>query len=297
MRKWYIALFALACVALVFVTVQLTRTGEGPIFRGHHLSYWLVLAQAHPENEMAGEAIRNAGTNALPFLLKWIRYEPPPWKVKVLNATPRSLTGPVSFVITSHRHFRASQSANAFRVLGTNAISAVPELTALARNTNAPLTSVYAIQALPWIGPDGLASLVSLIQDRRYPLRAWAVAAISITPTNAPGSTIIGPALIQCLNDSTDPRIPVTALMWLDKSRFEPAVSIPAIAASLINPVSSEDLRCGALYALATYGAQAATALPTITNAQAYTSTRVRTAATNAIRDITAAIATNTRPP
>jgi hypothetical protein len=296
MRKWYIALFALACVAFVFVTMRLTRTDEGPVYRGHPLSYWLVFGQAHPEDETAGEAIRNAGTNALPFLLKWIRYEQPPWKVKVLNATPRRLAAPVWRLATSHREILASQSANAFCDLGTNATSAVPELTALARNTNAPQTSVYALYALAWIGPDGLASLVPLIQDRRYPLRAFAVAAISTTPTNAPGTTIIGPALIECLADTTDPRIPVTALMWLDRSRFEPAVSIPAIAASLINPLSSEDLRCGALYALATYGAQAASVLPTITNAQADPSTRVRTAATNAIRDITAAIATNSPP-
>jgi hypothetical protein len=297
MRKWYVVLTVLGCAAIAIVTTRLAHRDEGPIFHGRPLSYWLTLEQTHLRIEDADEAVRHIGTNALPFLLKWIRYEPPPWRAKVLRATPQFLEGPVWHVTTSQHQLLAAASANAFRVLGTNAAGAVPELTALVRNTNAPQTAVTAMQPLTWIGPDGLAPLVSLIQDRRYPLRFWAVVAIAFTSTNAPDAAVVGPALVQCLTDTTNPQIPVLAAMWLDRSRYAPELSVPALAACVTNPTASEDLRTAALSALGSYQAQAASALPVITNALADPSIRVQAVATNAIRRITRRTPTNSQSP
>src|SRR4051812_47188734 len=67
---------AIGAVLLLAVLVAIVWPGEKePEYQGKKLSYWLEIT-THEEYVEAREAVRQIGTNALPLLLKWIRYSP-----------------------------------------------------------------------------------------------------------------------------------------------------------------------------------------------------------------------------
>jgi hypothetical protein len=77
-RKWVIVL---AIAALAITSIVPFPSDDGPSYRGRSLRAWLFVYQENPlstsvEKE-ADEAIRHYGTNALPYVLKWIQYEQP----------------------------------------------------------------------------------------------------------------------------------------------------------------------------------------------------------------------------
>lgn len=140
----------------------------------------------------------------------------------------------------------------------------------------------------------GLALLISVIQDFKYPLRFWAVMAVAFMPATPTSATTITPLLIQCLGDATNPRIPPVAAMGLGKNKYAPQLAIPALTRCLATAGASEELRCAAVQSLALFGTQATNALPALTNALTDSSFMVRFAATNAIEKITSEVSAST---
>ena len=72
------------CVVAGILGVALWPGEREPGYQGKKLSEWLVLRGAvlpdGPEAKIADRAILAIGTNAVPFLLGWVRYERPAWK-------------------------------------------------------------------------------------------------------------------------------------------------------------------------------------------------------------------------
>ena len=61
-----------------------------PSYQGRPLAYWLCLKNNDDDDAVRDEphfeeAIRAMGTNCLPYLLKWIAYELPAWKSKLID--------------------------------------------------------------------------------------------------------------------------------------------------------------------------------------------------------------------
>jgi len=86
------------------------------------------------ENQ-AGDAIRHIGTNAIPCLLRWIRYDPPPWKAtwyQTLAPLVRRLNP--NWELRDKDDDRAASAMAAFQTLGPAAAGAVE---ALGRLSNA----------------------------------------------------------------------------------------------------------------------------------------------------------------
>jgi hypothetical protein len=290
-RKWHIALVLLSCAAILLITMSLARPENEPIYMGRALSTWLMVARDHTDDPAAAAAVDHIGTKALPFLVKWMRYQESAWRIMLRTHTPKGLQNIVWPMTPRGRPDLLSvHSWTALRQLGPRAAAAVPELTALLRNTNAPLLVYRATFALSCLGSNGVASLVGLVHDRGNPLRPMAVMALCKSPPDPGTKSTIGAALLQCLlTDCGDPRIMSMAAGWLSENQYAPEVSVPAIAASLIATNSSESLRFHAIGTLAAYASQATEALLVLTNALADPSPRVRDAATNAIRQITLA--------
>src|SRR6185436_9207850 len=98
-RKWWIGLVAVIVVAIGAV-VFWPRPKE-PEYQGKKLSEWLEICRydrlpkygnpAVPEEQLrvAVKAIRQIGTNALPWLMRWAFYKPSIWKTKSLAALDR----------------------------------------------------------------------------------------------------------------------------------------------------------------------------------------------------------------
>ena len=85
MRKHPVYLTLLVAMVLALLVVISTRSREvEPVYGGKRLGLWLQDCSAIPSNQAgygeARHALRHIRTNALPFLLEWIRYEAPPWK-------------------------------------------------------------------------------------------------------------------------------------------------------------------------------------------------------------------------
>src|SRR6516165_9242086 len=95
-RKRLLLTLGFTVLALVLL-FALTRTHE-PTAHGKPLSYWVEIysgpviarpATAPQARAEAEAAIKQIGTNAIPFLLKWMDYELPQWKFKLLMKTAK----------------------------------------------------------------------------------------------------------------------------------------------------------------------------------------------------------------
>jgi hypothetical protein len=97
-----------------------------PEYDGKTLGEWLLYKQPASESNLPNpqiEAIRQIGEEAVPWLLKWARYQSPPWRWR-LNR-----------FFGEDRGIERSQAVwFAFRVLGPKAADAIPDLARMANN-------------------------------------------------------------------------------------------------------------------------------------------------------------------
>jgi hypothetical protein len=177
MRK-HRTLFAITLCAVLAITIAvLLATDDEPRYKGRSLSWWLRAYSDSSPAEAASEdfpklteiehAIRAIGTNALPFLLKWIQKEPPSWHRAAHNKLPDSITevAPAKLLIDGPGYEKATQAVVAFGVLGTNAAPAIPKLVALMTTTTSPRIAGRAIIALSGVGAPAFPYLVTALSD------------------------------------------------------------------------------------------------------------------------------------
>jgi hypothetical protein len=287
-------LLLIPCLAIVIGLLILPSREHEPEYQGQPLSHWVLLSQRAIQSDEADKAISEIGTNALPLLLKWIRYELPAWRGELAKDNHPILQRFVRPFVTTKREVLADASLFSFRILGTNAANAIPELAGLMQNASAPQTAFRAMGALSQIGTNGLPALISAIQDSQYPFRVWAVTTIAFMQASPASASVTTPLLIECLSDTTNPRIPLVAALGLGRDKYAPQLAIPALTRCLATTGASEQLRCAAAQALARFGTQATNALPALTNALTDSSLMVRYAATNAIEKITSEASAST---
>jgi hypothetical protein len=158
-RTKLIALVLLAVIGGV-TAYSLRHRSDEPEYEGRRLSEWLHYDRATYDYHETQVALRSIGTNAIPHLLKWIAYEPPAWQTTFNEKLPE-------FIINrsavrgwlDEGELRARSATMGFRVLGTNAVSAIPELEALMNDATKPNSSSRAIYALSYIGEPAIPSL------------------------------------------------------------------------------------------------------------------------------------------
>ncbi len=315
MRKWYIALVALGCACLAGCASWLPH-GKEPKYQGKPLRYWVASYwdHAHPVSPPADEAVRHIGTNALPFLLKWMRWSCPAWYGWVDTVADR-MPEPIRGCLISCKKTKGEQlyvgTFETFRALGPVAAPAIPELALLTRD---PDLGDRAVGALALIGTNSVPALLAAAQDPEFRVSFAALNALTgRMPTNTPVNETIGPVLLKIAREGRDFRAR-TAAVWLGSRRYDPEVGVPALLERLqtvqpdraiatsayipdvnlsgLRPPRSADL--AAVVGLGEYGASAASALPALTNTLSDPDPIVRFQTTNAIRKITTQVATNT---
>src|SRR5437899_11559029 len=91
-RRWIVVL----CVTIAAALGAFFAADKEPRYRGHSMSHWLTVCYTaglpREQAEEAVESFRHIGTNALPFLLAGISYEPSPTKqslARTLDRLPR----------------------------------------------------------------------------------------------------------------------------------------------------------------------------------------------------------------
>ena len=143
---------------------------DEPYYDGRRLSTWIELydnggspTEAHYERPV--RAIRYIGTNSLPFLLKWLDYEPTVRRSDV-GEFPENFhewigeTCPGPWLLLGQQAGeRAYNAMEAFAVLGPLARPAIPELIRRINLTNSPFKRDFAMFALTSLGADAVPAL------------------------------------------------------------------------------------------------------------------------------------------
>lgn len=192
---------------------------DEPRYQGKRLSEWLALCRvpAVTNEELQGEAefaVRSIGTNALPCLLKWFRYELPPWRGRILELATWHLDKAEGKKVVFRRSFiigptarRAEKADLGFVILNTNAAPATAELEALMKNSRKPDVGLRAIYALGEIGGPAIPALTNALADANQTNRCEIIHAIYVVELMSPyyyGGSYRGgclPALNRALDD------------------------------------------------------------------------------------------------
>jgi hypothetical protein len=155
---------ALVCAAVAIVMALVWPGEKEPVYQGRNLSWWVMgvrdLSEGPAERAERVKALHKIGTNALPFLVKCISAASDPGPDEVDNAI-RKVNGRAGLTwieIRYRKNERCKDAVCAFRILGSRARPAIPELIALAHSTNAAVASaagesLAAIRTFDYQGP------------------------------------------------------------------------------------------------------------------------------------------------
>jgi hypothetical protein len=158
-------LVALCAVAVVLVIGCSPATRSEPSYNGRTLSEWLIEYNAAEKLGGAREtnaitAIRAIGSNAAPFLVKWINVD---------YTLPEYLIDLAVWGYEPSRIKRGNRAMRAFQILGTNAAPAIPGLTNIIWQDKGHSSLADARYALVYIGPPGVAALCMLATNKLAP--------------------------------------------------------------------------------------------------------------------------------
>jgi hypothetical protein len=163
-----------------------------PESRGHSLSYWLehcIPGGNTDERKIAETAIREIGTNGLPALLVWLRYEPSQTKTNIMEFLKRMRqTAYGRWIPPQLTYENGPPPAHiGFYVLGPTAAPAIPELARMANDVQHPRPAVRAMMALTAIGPAALPAVEARLANTNFPSTPAAAVSIYLrTRTSSP---------------------------------------------------------------------------------------------------------------
>lgn len=268
--------------------------------RGRPLRHWVsilgVFSSQGGQLEQAVDALTRAGTNALPFLVRWIQYEPRPSRERsahlIAPIAPQSLTERLTF---PRRERLAEGATFAFKLIGKDATTAMPQLVSLMNNPAAPDTAERAAQALSYIGTNALPPLLAVIDNPKHPCREAAVMAVEgMHKQLGPCAEMVVPHLIPCLTDPADADVQSAAATTLGRLRSAPDLAVPALAACLTS--TNDILQVEAAGALGRFGSMATGAVPVLAAALKSPDQRLSWLARNALVKIAPETLTNAPP-
>ena len=280
-------LFAIALMAVGLVML-LTRSNE-PSYEGKRLSEWVErLSSARVENEpearsSAGDAIGHIGTNAMPYLLSWMRYERPFWKWKSFVWIKQVF----SISLTDWRAERAESAAEAISCLGPGGEKGIPTLALMMNDNVAPTTALRATRTLSGLGYYFLSASMALMTNRLADYRSDGITKASHFAT-APDFSGVGidaavPMMVQCLKD-TDEWVVMVAGSELGRKTLAPKLVVPALVENLQD--QRFNVRGSAARALGDFRADAASAVLALRTVLLDPDSMVRAAASNSLRQI-----------
>ena len=228
------------------------------------------------------EAVRHIGTNAIPYLLKWISEEPSGEKtIKAINIPiewlNKKLAPKHDWTIQDKSWIRPSGASKALAALGNQAQAAVPELERLLYEAKGKTAQIIAPIALGNLGQLGILPLTKALTNCNTKVRIAAAAGIYHLGTNA--EPLI-PILIHSLDDEII-QVKETAHLILMTLKLRPDIVVPAMIAR----VESENAttRIQAAEILSSYRTLASPAIPALVRALDKTNNSTNVAKRNAI--------------
>lgn len=257
-----------------------------PKYGGRYLSAWLRdysryqnMGDVGPGRSKAEIAVRHIGTNALPYLLKRIRYERPEWMMKVARGADK-IPGPFRKwwwhgVVETHDY--GSQARVGFEVLGADAAPAIPALVGMLDDRESHMPGYV----LADMGRVAVAPVLQVLTNRAADVhrRAEAAWVLGLMETNASDTVEV---LVGCLGD--EPLVASAAAFALPDVTTNAGLVIGPLTNALAS--RSAELRSDVIDALAQLkraGRPAAEAIRARLVDEDYD---VRWSATNALKEI-----------
>jgi hypothetical protein len=300
-RRWVIVLAlasAAACIAAVALLWPRERERE-PLYQGRKLSQSLPrgVLLGHSSEE-AHNLIESFGTNALPWLVEWMGYDPPGWKGKLYQKLRRPVASfsPVSRMLgyDFSKYDRAEGAMVVLCELGNEARPAIPDLAELLRKRKGREASRRAIFVLRQLGRDAVPPLVAEVKDRRSLNRVQAVQALEAMRDLDTSSGAAVRALAQALVESaaqTEWKLAEVTARALGELVLNPEISVPALTNAVCfsrggTHSARAGLRMEVGIALGRFAQDARAAVPVLVELLTDPEPVVQDAATLALRDI-----------
>lgn len=260
-RRTTLAISAALVAALLVWAFFASRE---PTYEGRSLSDWLT-AGVYYEDEyyytdgtpFPRDAIQHIGTNAIPYLLEWIQYEPSPWKTKLRNTVNRSLRLlNKKWRLTDKDEILASCVSWTFLFLGPKARAAIPELTRIMNDPKGGDPQRRAASVLGYLGEEAFHPLMAALTNQQGKVRREALRGMGSLGTNAARGV---PVFVEYLSDQ-DQDLACEAALTLSRLTLEPKTVVPALMHSLTD--SRPKVRVSAIIALSRFGTESSVALP-----------------------------------
>jgi hypothetical protein len=171
-RRKRIFIVLVVCVLVGIGVVAFWPGEREPEYNGKKLSEWLNLYEEarfkeDPQKQRAGaEAVQHIGTNALPWLVKWIEYGRPAWKDRLVRFVVKIPSSTIIRWYTEGDRLGFG-AVMAFEVLGPKAAPAVPELARIASRSGSGFSQMWAMDALSHIGREAFPTLLVAMGNRK----------------------------------------------------------------------------------------------------------------------------------
>jgi HEAT repeat protein len=300
--KWgtRVGLILLACLAMAGSLVLVLPREREPEYQGKKLSEWLRIGfwsnYGTPERRDATKAVREIGTNALPYLSKAIAYERTSITDKEMTLV-KALPIPFGMKLALVKRLaegdnRATRAEFGFTALREVANPVVPELARLMTRTNIDVRR-RVFDALSDIGTNSVRPLLILLRDQQNSNRNSAASCllrICDNPTNRVYMASVVPDFLSCLRDMDDGVIRPAAAA-LGTLGLQPEVCVPKLGELLQH--TNSHVRYVGVMALHSFGQKARPALPILLERLNDVDVWVRESATNAVRRIAPEVLTN----
>jgi len=293
-KRKILILLACCLAALAAAFFWMHQSDKEPSYEGKSLSEWIARAGLAPDDVEVTNAVvtvTHIGTNAIPCLLHWIRFETPRWYRNLDNFVPDPILGRIGNSLVFH-YAKSEAAVMAFSILQTNAAAAIPELTRLMNDTNKPMAAKQAARALASLGKDALPHLLQALTNATPDQLDYllpAIGSMSYLGTNAAPAI---PLIVQIAN-RTNSNVFGSAIDALGRLKIKPKVVIPVLTGFLAS-TNNPELFVGAISAVGRFGDQAQSAIPAILPILTNSDPKARSKATNALMQIAPELLTNT---
>ena len=282
---WLLLAFLPVTIAVILVFCAGERE---PAYKGKRLSQWLNQYRnplPFADRPEAEEAVRHIGKESLPWLVLWLRYEPPAWRQKLSNVLAgwrMPFKESIMRLVSPDEH-RVWLGLAGFEILGPEAASAVDLM---------PLPGVSSLRwwsradapffALMSVGRDGLPPLINALGDPSSRNRVETIGHFRSFNLGTNG-WFAAPVLMKCVTDS-DRQVAEAATWTLTDLGLPAETVLPVIKGAVLDPRWT--VRHVAVQALGRLGKQALPCTELLYNCCSDIDPSVREAATNALRRI-----------
>jgi hypothetical protein len=153
---------------LAWLVLHTKPEPANPAYKGKRLSEWIAVYDPANTNrarqlmQETQDAIRQMGTNSIPYLLRMLEHSDSPLKVKWMRLLQKQSLVKVEYIPEMNRYERA---AMALEVLGPRAKDAVPELVRIFDQNPSANAKMSIGRVLGLMGPYAKAAVPSLLRE------------------------------------------------------------------------------------------------------------------------------------